>query len=251
MRQLPSTAAITARSARDADRRLRSARRARTARSPRRRPALDAERALADGRERDLGERISVARSPQPSRLSPASASTTASTLPSLHLAQPGVDVAAQRLGAQSRAGPRGSHRAPQARGADARARRQLSERLPRAGDQRVARILRGGTHASARPGADSAGTSLIEWTAKCARPSSSASSSSLMKRPLPPMSWSGLSWVLSPEVTICSSSTVEAARRPLERAGERARLGEGERGAAGGEDEAHAPRSTRAGPRG
>src|SRR5581483_10281395 len=53
-----------------------------------------------------------------------------------------------------------------------------------------------------------SIGTSLSECTARSARPSSIAISSSLMKRPLPPMSASAWSSTRSPWVVIPSSST-------------------------------------------
>ena len=56
--------------------------------------------------------------------------------------------------------------------------------------------------------GGSSTGTSFIEWTAMSARPSSSASSSSLMKSPLPPTFASGASSILSPLVRIATSST-------------------------------------------
>ena len=67
--------------------------------------------------------------------------------------------------------------------------------------------LAEGGIAAIAKPGAKSAGTSLIECTAISARPSSNASSTSLMNNPLPPTSCKGRSWILSPEVTTCSSS--------------------------------------------
>ena len=43
-------------------------------------------------------------------------------------------------------------------------------------------------TQASSKPSGMTMGTSLSEWTAKSARPSSMAASNSLTKRPLPPI---------------------------------------------------------------
>jgi hypothetical protein len=61
----------------------------------------------------------------------------------------------------------------------------------------------RSGTAASTRPGGSSAGMSFSEWMAQSMRPSSRASSISLVNRPLPPISISRRSWMRSPLVTI------------------------------------------------
>ena len=71
---------------------------------------------------------------------------------------------------------------------------------------------------ASTKPSGISIGTSFSEWTARSARPSAIATSSSLMKRPLPPMSASGRSTISSPRVVIPMRLTAQsgwsAARR-------------------------------------
>ena len=59
----------------------------------------------------------------------------------------------------------------------------------------------RGSNAAMPSPSGKIVGTSFIEWTARSMRPSSSASPSSLVKRPLPPASASERSWIRSPDV--------------------------------------------------
>ena len=70
----------------------------------------------------------------------------------------------------------------------------------------------------SAKPSGITMGTSFIECTARWARPSSIATSSSLMNRPLPPISASGRSRIWSPLVVMPRMTTSEsgfsAARR-------------------------------------
>src|SRR5690554_5821033 len=61
----------------------------------------------------------------------------------------------------------------------------------------------------SPRPSGNAMGTSFMECTARSARPSSMASSSSFTNRPLPPIFASGTSRILSPWVLILTSSTV------------------------------------------
>src|SRR3954470_13175876 len=63
-------------------------------------------------------------------------------------------------------------------------------------------------TQASAKPAGRSMGTSLSECTARSARPSSRATSSSLTNRPLPPTLLSDRSRIWSPRVVIPSSLT-------------------------------------------
>src|SRR5688572_5639185 len=69
-----------------------------------------------------------------------------------------------------------------------------------------------------AKPSGSAAGMSFMEWTAMSARPSWSAFSSSLMKRPLPPAAARLRSWMRSPSVTIGTRLTTspgwQAARR-------------------------------------
>ena len=65
----------------------------------------------------------------------------------------------------------------------------------------------------SVKPAGSSIGTSLSECTARCARPSSSATSSSLTNRPLPPTLDSARSRIWSPRVVMPSRSTVQPKR--------------------------------------
>ncbi len=81
------------------------------------------------------------------------------------------------------------------------------SRRPARHGGRRARAPRRSAIHAGRSPG-----TSFIECTAMSARCSSSATSSSLMNRPLPPIAASGRSWMRSPWVTMGTSST----SRPL-----------------------------------
>ena len=74
-----------------------------------------------------------------------------------------------------------------------------LPAEAPRASRARARRARRVGRREAERrrergPGGGAPGTSLIEWTAKSARPARSASSISLTKSPLPPTSESGRS---------------------------------------------------------
>jgi len=66
----------------------------------------------------------------------------------------------------------------------------------------------RGSNAAIARAGGSQVGTSFIECTARSMRSSSSASSSSLVNRPLPPMSASARSRTWSPELRIATISS-------------------------------------------
>ncbi len=70
---------------------------------------------------------------------------------------------------------------------------------------------------ASTRPAGSTVGMSLAECTARSMSPRSSASSISLVNRPLPPTSASGRSWMLSPVVrmTLSVDRLLVAARAP------------------------------------
>mmetsp|Transcript_42359 Transcript_42359/g.90456 ORF Transcript_42359/g.90456 Transcript_42359/m.90456 type:complete len:362 (-) Transcript_42359:20-1105(-) len=61
-------------------------------------------------------------------------------------------------------------------------------------------------------PGTSHVGTSFIEWTHTSTSPLRSATSSSLVKRPLPPSSFSALSRTMSPVVLITLISTAESS---------------------------------------
>ena len=60
---------------------------------------------------------------------------------------------------------------------------------------------------ASIKPGCEKVGMSLVECTARSTLPASSASSISLVNRPLPPSSLSGRSWMVSPLVRMIANS--------------------------------------------
>lgn len=69
----------------------------------------------------------------------------------------------------------------------------------------------RSGTQASVIPSGNRVGRSFSECTARSIRPSNSASSSSFVKRPLPPASIKVRSWMRSPLVTIGTISNASS----------------------------------------
>ena len=85
-----------------------------------------------------------------------------------------------------------------------------------------------------ASPSGTAVGMSLAECTATSMRPSSSAVSSSLVKRPLSPILASGASSSLSPLVLMISISTREVRVALRHAVADPLRLHEGEAGAAG-----------------
>ena len=85
---------------------------------------------------------MSVACSASPRRLSPASASSVASTSPVVELAQPRLDIAAQWHAHADRAAAHGDRLPAQRRGAEARAMRQLGQGARLAADEHIARIF-------------------------------------------------------------------------------------------------------------
>ncbi len=164
-------------------------------------------------RVEDLGDLVGAA---QPAR--PARASTTASSSPAEHLAQPGVHVAADRHDLEAEA-ERAQLGDPARRaGADAGAGRQLGQGQAVPGDQRVARVLarrHGGDDAARRP-APSAGPCTSAPRSRSRR-RSSASRSAETNTPMPPI-WVSAAVDRSPAVTISTSSTVLAEARPARR---------------------------------
>src|SRR3954452_21825784 len=64
------------------------------------------------------------------------------------------------------------------------------------------------------RPSGKAVGRSFAEWTARSIAPSSSAMSSSLVNRPLPPASDSGRSWIASPVVLMTLSGSRSSGHR-------------------------------------
>ena len=130
-------------------------------------------------------------------------------------------------------------------RGAETRALRQVVERSARSAERRRRAGPRArGWRRCTRPSGSCAGMSFSEWMAQSMRPSSRASSISLVNRPLPPISSRRRSWTRSPVVVIdaprpraaSSAAPRRAPRRsPLHHAG----LGQGQLGAAGADADA------------
>ena len=91
---------------------------------------------------------------------------------------------------------------------------RQLGERRGLAADEGVAHVLaRQQAARSSGPPAARVGMSFIECTARSISPASSASSISLVNRPLPPTSASGRSWMRSPVVLMTRDLERDAGR--------------------------------------
>ena len=134
------------------------------------------------------GGRISAMRSSHPSRFSPAAASTMASYCPSRQLAQARIEVAAHGFDGEVRPQLAQLRGAAQRTGAHLRALRAASASVQPTMASRGS--SRGGTAASTRPAGSSVGRSFRLCTARSARPSSSASSISLVKRPLVRRPW-------------------------------------------------------------
>ena len=178
---------------------------------------------------------IAVAASASPSRFRPASASSVASATPSSSLRSRVSTL--PRNGTTSRSGRsrsisacRRSDEVPTVAPCGSSA---MDLRL--AADEGVARVLarqEGGEH-QARPAAPSACPSTNAPRGR-SRPASSASSISLVNRPLPPASASGRSWMRSPLVRIDldRDPSGEAVRRGQRRA-HHARLRQRQRAAA------------------
>jgi hypothetical protein len=162
--------------------------------------------------------------------------------LAALQLGQAGVDIAAQHDDLEVGPHVQGLGLATQRGGAQARALGQVFQPLGDMADEGVAGSSRSGVAASTRPGGSSAGMSFSEWMAQSMRPSSRASSISLVNRPLPPISIRRRSWMRSPVVTIGISWAKAsifrlAAPRNAERGGDaglhQAGLGQRQLGAA------------------
>ncbi len=152
-------------------------------------------------------------RSARPSRLSPAQASSVASAAPSSSLLSRVSTL--PRIGTTARSGRacrtcawRRSDEVPTTAPAGSSAMR-LALALMKASRT----SSRGSRQRIARPAGSSVGMSFMECTAMSISPASSASSISLVKRPLPPASASGRSWMRSPVVLIARTSNVEPAR--------------------------------------
>ena len=120
--------------------------------------------------------------------------------LAGLELAQPGLDVAAQRHDPQVR--PHGARtwaaRRSEAVPTTAPARQLGNAARPRAISASRG-SARGSTAAITSPSGRTVGMSFIEWTAMSIRPASRPASISLVNSPLPPISASVRSWMRSP----------------------------------------------------
>ena len=133
-----------------------------------------------------------------------------------VELAQPRIEIAADRQERGAREQPRELRDAPDAARADARRAARALGRRPRASDAAsaapAARPRRADPRAAARrrsrarPGS-TAGMSLLLWTARSISPASSASSISFTNSRLPPISDSGASASRSPEVLMTTIS--------------------------------------------
>ena len=159
-----------------------------------------------------LGSSSEPMRDSRPRRVRPAAASTMASSSPSSRRFSRVSTL--PRKGAMSRSGRAMSSwarrrrlevpsRAPRGRSASVCAPRAISASRGSARGSIAARTI---------PTGSSLGTSFIECTARWARPSASAASSSLMNSPFPPMAARLRSWIRSPLVDIGRSSTLRSA---------------------------------------
>jgi hypothetical protein len=148
---------------------------------------FDRHRALPGGRQADvrLQHRADALR--QAEALEAGGGQDDGRVVAAIELAQAGIEVAAQRLDDQVRVARRDQRLAAQAAGADDGAGRQRVERGVIVGDEGVARVFALQHGGQANPSGNSIGTSLSECTARSARPSAIATSSSLTNRPLPP----------------------------------------------------------------
>ena len=160
-------------------------------------------------------------RSSQPSRLQAGGGQHDGVVLPFVELAQARVQVAAHGF---DRAGPAAAARSCAARRSELVPTfapcGQFGERACPPG--RRAGLRAAGTAASTRPAGSSVGRSFRLCTARSARPSSSASSISLVNRPLVPTLASGTSVILSPVVLMISMRRLapSAASRGFDPAG-------------------------------
>ena len=165
-------------------------------------------------------DRIAVAASARSSRFSPASASKVASTSPASSLRRRVSTLPRKFTTARSgRSRLTSAWRRSDAVPTTAPCGSSCSVRLRRL--MKASRgSSRGSTATIASPAGSTVGMSLAECTARSMRPASSASSISLVNRPLPPTSDSGRSRIMSPLVRMISmpmrsgASPCAAARR-------------------------------------
>ena len=146
--------------------------------------------------------RISAMRFPHPRRFNPAAASRMASYWPSSSLRRRVSRLPRTDSTTRSGRSLRKLGRAAQRTGAHLGAGGRSARRRPTTASRGSSRS---GTAASTRPSGSSVGRSLRLCTARSARPSSRASSISLVNRPLVPTLASGTSVILSPVVLMIS----------------------------------------------
>ena len=158
--------------------------------------------------------------------------------LAGIELLQAGIEVAAQALDDQLRIFGAQDGLAAQAGGADHGASRQSSRPLNLFETKASRGFSRAEMAASTKPSGITIGTSFIECTARWALPSCIATSSSLMNRPLPPISASGRSRIWSPLVVMPRMTTSEPGFKLDKRSLTRNRLPHGQTGFAGGNDD-------------
>ena len=177
--------------------------------------AFDRQRALADRRQHDLG-RQDLAR--EPGLAEPCEAAQRQHDRVEFarrQLIEPGVDIAADRHDRQIGAQPQQLGLTPQ-EAVPILAPVGKSARLAAVADSSASRgSSRARTQPISRPSGSQVSMSFNECTARSIVPRSSASSISLVKRPLPPISASNRSCTRSPVVRIVTISTAPAAPRP------------------------------------
>ena len=128
--------------------------------------------------------------SARPSRFRPAHARKVRVRHALGELAQPRLDVAAERHDLEVGAPVQHLRLPPQRRGADDRARRAARRAMPYLRLMKASRTSsRCSSGAEREAGGRTVGMSFMECTARSIAPASSASSISLVKRPLPPAS--------------------------------------------------------------
>ena len=183
--------------------------------APRRGAAFDRHRALADRRQHLFGGRISSASAVLPSRSSPHSASTSRIDTRRQRACDPGVrhcrgSARPQVRPALQRSGPAGA-----ARRCRRRARRQLRQVRARWRQERVARVVARQHADDLEPGRQPGLHVLDRMHGEIDASASSASSISLVNRPLPPISASGGP---GPGRRSCGSPRSRARRAPRAR---------------------------------
>ncbi len=155
---------------------------------------LDADRALADRRQKFVDVEQCRRGGEQAEPLQAGDGEQRRVGFAGLDLAQPRLDIAAQRHDGEIRPQALDQRLPPQRRGADHRAARQIAQGFGLALMKASRASSRGKNADSTRPGGSTVVMSFDECTARSMAPLSSASSISLVNSPLPPRSVSGRS---------------------------------------------------------